>query len=401
MIAVLSHHLDKNEFGIYMMYASLMPFASVLLQLGIHQVTMRQVAEALERKQKVGVIIWKNLALAAAISFALLMMVLMIGVGLGLFDRLKFTSTPQMIIVCVWAMMCVLQLYLMDTYKSFRMPGRSYFYGENGTIILQLLIIGMLIFAKSVDLYRIMVSTVVASVCIVVLGIIDLKIIISRKECMLSDRESSKRLEVFAGLKIWAAYSLALAYYPIAMWYMGVIANGAEDAGSLAIAYRLSTLVLLPGLIVNSVMPRRVMEYKITGSATAKSQIQSLCMVAVCAALATIPAMMLFGQWLVKIWFGSAFIGVTRWVLLLQIGRIMSVGATTATLILIMYHQENKFVESTVIAMLALAIILVLPLNIANLERVVIALMVAISLQAIWQIYNSTRVIGFFHAWRV
>ena len=124
-------------------------------------------------------------------------------------------------------------------------------------------------------------------------------------------------------------------------------------------------------------------------------------MVAVCAALATIPAMMLFGQWLVKIWIRSAFIGVTRWVLLLQIGRIMSVGATTATLILIMYHQENKFVESTVIAMLALAIILVLPLNIANLERVVIALMVAISLQAIWQIYNSTRVIGFFHAWRV
>lgn len=392
-IGILARTINATEFGIYMLYQGTVQLAAVFTQLGLHQVLMRRLAERLERHEKTQAFIFNGLSKVLMTSLC----ITVIGGAaiwfVGLSDD-SHASATYLSLGLGWAVLAALQLAIGDSFKAFKLSALSFVYGETGTALMTLL----LVFASCQSSGMIRLETVfhisiISSLVFIAFGFVHL-LQLAKKHDMQAKEATHSMMGFQSGWRIWLAYTLLLAVYPVILWFAGYYGS-VEVAGQFAVAHKLATLIVLPMLVTNSMMPRRIISYKL--HATGRSEIQNISLLATGCALAGVLAIMFAGDVIVSVWLGSAQANVSNMAQWIQMGKLVTVAFGASNIILVSYNQEHRFVEAGILTGLTLITLLYLPIQMEITCRIIIASISCAVVHATYQFVHSLRTIGFFY----
>lgn len=390
---VLARTITSADLGVYMIYLGTIQLAAVVAQLGLHQVIMRRLAERLERHEKTQAFIVDGLIKVLIVSLIIVVIASLViwQAGFVMHDK---SSHVYLAFGAGWAMLAALQLAIADSLKAFRLSALSFIYGETGSAVMTLVLVMLLAVSdREVTLSSIFAISICAAAVFTMLGARHL-FAYAKNQDRHASNTAVEFVDYTGGWRICLAYSLMLGIYPAILWFAGYYGD-AEIAGQFALSHKLASLIVLPMLVTNSMMPRRIIGYKLGRSG--QREIQQISFLATAIAMIGIVTIATMGEFIVRYWLGANREDIVTMALWMQAGKLITVALGASNIILVVYNQERRFVEAGFVAIAILALILYLPYDMSIEYRIVSASICCAIAHATYQYFYSHKTIGFFY----
>lgn len=390
--AILARTLQPSEFGVYMLYAGTVPFVATLSLFALNQITMRKTAHALAEQKKLGSMVQDGMLRAIGSSTIFCAVICAFFLGLNTEQNFLGINKINFVLAMMWGVLMAVQLALCDLFKAFNNPIKTYLFGESGSAICATFSVIMFVCFGTQSLELVIIINIISVLLFIVIGWRDITKTIYEHD---KNAESSSWMLPYnysEGIKIWVASSMGLMVYPVSLWILSYYGT-TEEAGDFSIAHRIAMLTIMPALVVNSLMPRRITEYKINKNK--KEEIQNLNMIAIMTAILTVMAVYFVGEKLIYFIFGEGHDDAIYLTNFLQIGRLVSVLCGASALVLVIYQLEKQYIAASIIGVITL--LLVIQYSVTNdfSVRVALGLMGCAITQNIYQCYIATKAIGF------
>lgn len=336
--ALLARLLPVAEMGAYLMVISLLAVATVVTQFGLHQSTVKLLAEARLRADPTALAAvarrMLGLAVAAALAGALGLYFL-----LGLFPDDLPAVQPHRTELAAWLFAIALGGVLAESFRGLHDIRSASLFGGllASALLLALLMLAWFAPAAVALAEAIRYSLLAAATSMVVAAVVALR----RHPALLRRGLAGApgvREVMRLTLPVWAVSLLGvvLAMAQVDLIVLGLASSG-EQVALYGAAARLVLLVMMSQVIVNSVVSPLIAELHSQGR---RKDLER--MLRQTAALAALPAMlalsvMIFcGEWLLGIIYSSYYASAAPMLAILAVGQLASVSAGSCNLVLVM-----------------------------------------------------------------
>lgn len=362
LTALLGRLLSPQDLGTFFLAFSVASVLAVLGSIGLSTTVVRLVAEDLgrDRPGRARTVIRKALTLAVVGTSTVGTMYLFLGGPLvaNLFDDPALAAVTGL--VSGWILALTLQSFLAETFRGFHDIRLAAIFGRSAAGLGSLLSGALLIAALATlrvsgvrpDLKTVMLLTVGCGFVSVVLAGWLLK---QKLETLQVDEQSKNDESTFARL-LGMTWPLLVADLTLLMltqadiWIVGAFRPQA-DVALYGAAARLVTLLIMPLLIVNAVMPPLIAENYAQGKTLLLQRL-----LRVTATLAGIPAVivllsfLLFGEQILAAVFGAYYGDGAAVLAMLSLGQLASVFTGSCGVTLAMTGHQTLMMVITVIS---------------------------------------------------
>lgn len=349
--ALLARILSPKELGVYFLTFSLASIAALVSQLGFTQTIVRLIAESLannhpERARASIVIALRNVLIAGMIT------VLIIGVGgqWFFFHTFNIKLIDKVVwLVAIWALIIACQRVLAEIHRGFH------------NIKLASLFSGMITSSISVSIFFIIWYTQTASSiyqAILISSMAGLSslfisiIFVCRKTLSISnsDYESISNNYIFS--ISWPLWGTSLLYFILTqadVWIVGIFCSP-EDVAIYGASVRIVSLVSMPLIILNAVVPPLIVEMYTTGKIQKLEAIlRKVTFIAALPAILLVIVFMSFGDVLLSYIYDDYYKAGYLILIILSIAQLVNVAAGSCGQVLMLTGHQLDMMKITIL----------------------------------------------------
>lgn len=384
-LALLARLLSPEEMGVYFLVSNFVIIGSVLAQLGIPQVVIKQIAESVETgtSEQTRAVILSGLliGLVAAIAFfALLYLVLGDWIALTMFDSPLMAQV--MLFAVLWLAVQALQRVVGESFRGLHDMRMAAIFGgmfsgvvSTGALLLLWLLVG------SLTLNQVVLVLLVSMV-------------LSLAAALLVLHKKARLRAPHAGLNIKPMLMLAfpillaslgnIALQRADIWLLGIYINE-TDLALYGSAARLIGLLSTPLLLASAVLAPMIVQLS-KQNETEKLQrvVQLVPSVVAVPAFLAIAVFVGAGDWVLRLLYGDEFyVGAWTVLNLLAAGQVFALLAGVSIQILLMTAGQALVMAITLLATLLAIVLSVVLVDSHGIEGVAFAFAAAIAFQSL------------------
>ncbi|MBI5787741.1 MAG: oligosaccharide flippase family protein [Candidatus Schekmanbacteria bacterium] len=363
--ALLTRLLTPDEVGAYFLTFSLVSVATLIAQLGLCPTVVKIVAEALalnnSARARAAV---KAVFLYGTIGALAVAGILSLGLGQWLAYRVFNSSIMAGIIqlAVFWIILLAYQNLTAESFRSFHDIRNASIYGGMATSIITTGLFAILCVLKiKMDLAKVLTLTISAlSISLIIAGML-----IYRKIRQFAPGGQIPADDIFAVAGPMLVNSVtAFALTQADIWVLGAFRPQSEVAVYGA-AFRLVTMINLPLIIINGVVPPLIAQMYAQGrKKELESTLRAASSLALIASLTAFSIYLLGGRPFLELVYGKYYRDGAIILWILSLGQIVSVACGSCGFTLTMTGHQNKIVRLTLTSFVILvisALILVKP----------------------------------------
>jgi O-antigen/teichoic acid export membrane protein len=349
--AFLTRLLTPEEVGTYFLSYSVASFGAIIAQFGMRQTIVRLVAEALSTANQqavkssiktVAIIIICNCALVASFYYLFAEQ----WISQHFFESNKMSSVSGLI--SMWLIILALQAIIAEIFRGFHDIRFATIFGGLITSLLSAsLFIVTWFIAGGSDLEHILILSLSSGLTSVCFG----SILLSMKVVPLKGEAKFKpRRTVAIAAPLFVSTMAFFAISEAHIWILGVYCSDA-DVAIYGAVFRLVSLVTMPLLLVNSVVPPMIADLY-----TRKEFIKVEDVLRKSASVAGVPAIAILimiigtGEFLLKFIFGEYYVLGFKALSILAVGNIINVVTGSPGVLLTMAGKQNVLMCISIIS---------------------------------------------------
>lgn len=348
--AALTRLVSPGEVGTYFLIFSLVMVAATAAQFGLNQAAVRLIAEAMARTNTGAVrSIARRIFGIAAGSTAFLALLLYWGGGAWLAEKIFHSDdmSRAMGLTVLWVIAFSFQSLLAECFRGlYDIKLATLFQGLSANLLLLALLASTWLVYRQASLKLIlvyMVITVAASALVAaILFYMRIRNFPRRPASGYGVREI---LRVTWPLLITNLTILALSQTSI--WILGMYSTD-EDIALYGAAIRLITLVAMPLMIANAVLPPVITELFTLGDYRKLERVlRTSAFITGLPALAVVAGFILFSEFILARIFGEFYVQASSILFILSIGQIVNIWAGSSGLTLMMTGNQTTMMAVT------------------------------------------------------
>jgi O-antigen/teichoic acid export membrane protein len=346
--SLLARLLSAEGFGAYGLAYSLATAGALVSQLGLQQAVVRLVAESIGRERpgraRAAVrFVYRHVALGILAVGA----VILLGGGIWLARDLWDSPMLAAALTAVTAWMAVLSLQVLtsESFRGFQDLRLASIFGGVITGVATLSALAILITRRgTASLGEAIWVSAAAGGLSLVIGLT----ILRRRLATLPANESIRSAEVFSiSLPLWVSGVTAFLLSQSALWILGAFLSK-EDVGLYFAAVRLVTLVSMPLILVNLVVPPFIAELHARQETVRLQRVlRSAATLAGLPAFAVLSAFVLFGAPIMGLVFGETYRAGAPILALLSVGYLVNVWTGSCGVTLSMTGHQTVLMRIT------------------------------------------------------
>ncbi|TYO96057.1 O-antigen/teichoic acid export membrane protein [Geothermobacter ehrlichii] len=348
--ALLARLLPIEEFGAYFLLLSAVNVAVMLAQLGLNQTVVRFISEALavrafDRAARV-----LGLAICFCVCGAIVVASLFAFLGGQWVAKVVFSSPPMAAttgIASLWIVTLALQQLFAE---SFRGLHDIRFATVFGGLITSVLVVGALLLLWFSGC-RVSLHTVV-SLCVVASGVSALMagiLILRRLPLRLATQKPSAGEVWHVAWPLLGTSLMLFVLTQVDIWILGAV-RGADEVAVYGAATRLMSLVSMPLLIVNGVVPPIIAQmYTQRKTAELEHILRTTATFAGVPSLIVLVIFIFWGGDVLSMVYGPSFSQATGILLFLSVGQMVNVWAGSCGLTLMMTGHQIEILVITLL----------------------------------------------------
>jgi len=346
--SLLARLLTSEGFGAYGLAFSLATAGALVSQLGLQQAVVRLVAESIGRERpgraRAAVrFVYRHVALGILAVGA----VILLGGGIWLARDLWDSPMLAAALTAVTAWMAVLSLQVLtsESFRGFQDLRLASIFGGVITGVVTLSALAILIARRgTASLDEVIWISAAAAALSLVIGLT----MVRRRLATLPADESIRAGEVFSiSLPLWVSSVTAFLLSQSALWIIGAFLPK-EDVGLYFAAVRLVTLVSMPLILVNLVVPPFIAElYARQETVRLQRVLRSAATLAGLPAFAVLSAFVLFGAPIMGLVFGEMYRAGAPILALLSVGYLVNVWTGSCGVTLSMTGHQTVLMRIT------------------------------------------------------
>lgn len=393
---ILSRLLSPSELGAYFLTVNLIIMASSIAQLGTNQTVLRIIPEALatQRQERAR----RGVEIAFQITaFGTLLTAFLLWGGLGQWLAKSVFRSPPMSatigLIVFWIIARSFQMLGAEIFRGFQdIRLATIFGGLASNIFCCGIFVWLWLNKGSSDLEEILLLTVIATF---IIALISVYFVYGKIEKHESHTNGLSYKEIASlTLPLFISNLTFLVLTQSDLWIIGIFRSSSEVA-IYGAAVRLITIVTIPLLIANAIIPPIIAEMYAQGK---KQQLEKVLRIA--ATISGIPAIIsliifaLFGNKLLGIFFGTFYAKGHIILILLSIGQLINVASGSCGYLLNLTGFHRTAMNIVVItAFFSIAISLILVRSFGGLG-VAVAFTTGLSFQNIATIWVAVKKTG-------
>jgi O-antigen/teichoic acid export membrane protein len=358
--ALLARLLTPEEMGAYFLTFSLVSVAAIIAQLGLTQAIVRLVAESLGTDRSARARLAVHWVVRIAGFGALLMScALAFGGGAWVASRLFHSEIMSQVmgLAAVWVVIITFQQLMAEIFRGFHDIRLATVFGGLITgLLAMLMFLGLWLLQGYGDIHHIILLTLIAGFSSIALS----SVLLWKKLSLLpwpSDEEISGLEIISISWPLWVTNLTIFVLVHVDLWIMGMF-RSPEEVAVYGAALRMVTLITMPLLIVNAVVPPLIAEMH------AQGKIKELEVVLrTAASLTGFPSLIVLGAF---VFFGDSILGILFGeyykvggivLAVLSIGQLANVWAGSCGLVLMLTGHQTAMMIITVCCGLFTAIL--------------------------------------------
>lgn len=356
--ALIARLLTPDEMGTYFLLFSLVSIMAVVAQLGLTQTVVRLVAESIGtdrpcRARRMVVLSLRITALSGVMVACLLAFGLGEWIALHLFDSIIMSRL--MGLVAVWTVIIAFQQLLAEIHRGFHDIRLATIFGGLATSFLSMLLFfGLWSLSGTKNLEQIILMTLAAGLSSLLLSSLFLWLKLKQLPKSLKVITTTEILNI--SWPLWLTNLTLFALTQSGLWILGAFGSP-DEVAIYGAATRVVTLVAMPLLIVNAVVPPLIAE--MYAQDKTKKLEQSLRMLATVAGVPSaliLGFFMIFGSPVLSLLFGPYYQAGSMVLTILSIGQLSNVWTGSCGLTLMLTgHQFTMMVISVFCGILTVA----------------------------------------------
>lgn len=339
---LLARILAPEEFGAYFLVFSLVSAAAVFAQLGMNQAVVRRIAESMgSGKPERAVQAIKQVLKYVSIGALAVSGITAVGGGdfiaLSVFDSPVIASVSGL--MAIWIVIAAFQSILAEIFRGFHnILLATLIGGLLPSLLLVFFLGGLWEWRHGLDLYRVVLLSVVAGLC----GVLVAAELLRRELGQLKAKPWHQGLEIWSAA--WPLLVTNLTLFVLAqvdLWVLGVF-RSQEEVAIYGAAARLTALISLPLMIINAVTPPVIAEMYVRGGRKKLEKI--LRVTATFAGIPAFVAFLIFTIWggaVMAFVYGEYFSGGATVLILLSIGQLANVWSGSCGMTLMMTGNQT------------------------------------------------------------
>lgn len=361
--ALLARLLTPEEMGVYFLTFSLVSVSAVVAQLGLNQTVVRIVAESMGtgrpgRARRAVVLVFRYGGLGA------LLMAAVLGSGLGAWMAIAMFDAPLMVgivgLAAIWVVIITFHNLIVESFRSFHDIRLATIFGGLITSVLSACLFATLwVLQGHADLRQVITLSLVAggTSTLIAGALLWGKVRPIRGEGKLPAKEL-----LHIAWPLWVTGLILFVLTHADLWILGMF-RPQEEVAIYGAATKLVTLVIVPLLIVNAVVPPLIAEmYAQNKKAELERSLRTTATLAGLPAFVVLVLFVLGGAPILGLVFGDFYRAGSGALAILSVGQLVNVWAGSCGLTLMMtgFHKAMMGVTIACGAItVALALILV------------------------------------------
>jgi len=349
--ALLTRLLSPEDMGAYFLLLSLTSFFAILAQFGLTQTIVKLVAESMGVNQPSRARLAVRLSVRLlGIGLLIVMYLLAYGLGAWISEHLLHSEAIAQVIglSAIWVVILSSQSLISEIYRGFHdIKLATLFGGLTTSIFAMLLFLFIWLNIKQSNLQEVILLTLIAGGVSVFISSLFLGAKISKLEKPKGNELTLKDITKIAP-PLWVTNIMFFILGQSDLWIMGFY--GINDQIAIyGTAARIITLVTMPLMIINSVIPPIISEmYAQRKLEQLETRLRNIATISGVPSIVIICILSIYGSDVLALLFGDYYADGGTILIILGIGQLINVWAGSCGLVLMLTGHEKTMMAITV-----------------------------------------------------
>jgi O-antigen/teichoic acid export membrane protein len=357
--ALLARLLPPDEMGAYFLTLSMVSIFATVAQLGLTRTIVRLVAESMGTDRPARARMAVRLTIRLAGLGALVMAcVLAFGGGAWVAERLFHSTLMSQVVglAAVWMILIAFQQLIAEIYRGFHDIRLATIFGGLVTgLLAMIMFLGLWLLQGHSDLSQVILITLVAGFSSVALSSLFLWKKLRVLPLPAGDEIGASHI-ICISWSLWITTLTRFALHQTDLWIMGLF-RSPEEVAVYGAVVRIVTLVTMPLLIVNAVVPPLIAEMHSQGKTKElEKALRTVVTLAGLPSLIVLGLFVFFGNFILGLFFGEYYRVGGVMLVVLSVGRLASVWAGSCGQTLMLTGHQMTMMVITIASGLSMII---------------------------------------------